>query len=707
MPQEASTLEGVFSVSREIAGRTLTVTTGHVARQAHGSVTVQYGGTVVLVAAVIAPEFREEVDFLPLTVEYRERTYAAGKIPGGFFKRGGRPGEKEILTARLIDRAIRSQLPKGLRNETQVYSLVISADMENNSDLLALIGAFAAVGISEIPIANLVGAVRVGRIDGQFVMNPTFEQVTRSELDIVVAASRDAIVMVEGEAEQVPEDVVLEAFALAQKQMQDIIGMLEELVAKAGKPKRDLALKTLDPALDQQVRKLAGEQIALAVRTTEKQARSAAVEAAKRAVHEKLQAELGAEGYAAVKKDATALIDKLEVEVVRTDIAKRSRRPDGRGLKDIRPISIEINVLPRPHGSAIFTRGQTQALVVTTLGTASDEQLMEQLEREYKKNFMLYYNFPSFSVGEVRPVRGPGRREIGHGMLAERALAPVIPEKEKFGYTIQVTSDILESNGSSSMASVCGASLSLLDAGVPIAAPVAGIAMGLIKHEDKFYVLTDIQGLEDHFGDMDFKIAGTRTGITAIQMDIKITGLTREVMAQALDQAREARMFILDKMNAVISKPAALSEFAPRIEVIQIDPEYIRDIIGPGGKMIKQITAETGAEIDIEDSGKIAVAARDPKAMQAAIDWIRRLAPNVEVGQIYKGVVKKITDFGAFVEIVPNRDGLVHISQLAEHRVKRVEDVVREGDELEVKIIEIDGNGKIRLSHKDVIKDKH
>lgn len=699
-------MEGTTTVTREIEGRTLTITTGHVARQAHGSVTVQYGGTVVLVAAVMAPDFREEVDFLPLTVEYRERTYAAGKIPGGFFKRGGRPGEKEILTARLIDRAIRSQMPKGLRNEVQVYSLVISTDMENNSDIPALIGASAALGISDIPANNLLGSVRIGRIDGKFVVNPTFEQVTRSELDIVVAGSKEAIVMVEGEAEQIPEDIVLEAFALAQKYIREVIELQEELVGKVGKPKRELALKKIEPAVEQKVRELAGESIAQAVRTEEKQARAAAVAAAKESVLERMRAE-NSELTLLQEKDAKQVLDKLEVEAVRTGIALKQRRPDGRGLKDIRPITAEIHVLPRPHGSAIFTRGQTQALVVTTLGTAADEQLMEQLEREYKKNFMLYYNFPSFSVGEVRPVRGPGRREIGHGMLAERALAPVIPEKEKFGYTIQVTSDILESNGSSSMASVCGASLSLMDAGVPISAPVAGIAMGLIKHENDFFVLTDIQGLEDHFGDMDFKVAGTARGITAIQMDIKILGVTHELMQKALAQAREARLFILDKMNSVISKPSAqLSEFAPRLEVIQIDPEYIREIIGPGGKMIKKITEETGTQIDIEDSGKVTVAAREPKAMQAAVDWIRRLAPNVEVGQIYKGIVKKITDFGAFVEIVPNKDGLVHISQLAEHRVKKVEDVVKEGDELEVKVIEIDSNGKVRLSHKDVLKER-
>ncbi len=700
-------MEGTTTVSREIMGRTLTITSGHLARQAHGAVTVQYGGTVVLVAAVCAPEPREGVDFLPLTVEYRERTYAAGKIPGGFFKRGGRPGEKEILTARLIDRAVRPQLPKGLVNETQIYALVISTDMENDSDTLALIGASTALGVSDIPVSNLLGAVRIGRLNGQFIINPTFEQVTQSELDVVVAASREAIVMVEGEAEQVPEAVMVEAFELAQKHALEIIEMQKELVAKVGKPKRDLPLKTIDAELEKKVRALAGDSIQQAVRTEEKQARNRAMEQAKQAALDRLLQELGEADFTAAATAAREVVEKLEVEAVRRDIVQLGRRPDGRRLEEIRPITAEINVLPRPHGSAIFTRGQTQALVVTTLGTGEDEQLMEELEREYKKNFMLYYNFPSFSVGEVRPVRGPGRREIGHGMLAERALAPVIPEKEKFQYTIQVVSDILESNGSSSMASVCGASLSLMDAGVPISAPVAGVAMGLIKQEERFAILTDIQGLEDHFGDMDFKVAGTEQGITAIQMDIKITGITQDLMQQALSQARNARMFILDKMNQVISKPnPELSQYAPRIEVVQIDPDYIRDIIGPGGKMIKKITEETGTSIDIEDDGRVAVAARDPKAMEAAIAWIRRLAPKIEIGQIYHGVVKKVTDFGAFVEVVPNKDGLVHISQLSEHRVKKVEDVVKEGDEIDVKVIEIDGNGKVRLSLKEALKEK-
>jgi polyribonucleotide nucleotidyltransferase len=700
------TLEKI-QVSREVAGRTLTIATGHIARQAHGSVTVQYGGTVVLATAVCAPEARAGLDFLPLTVEYRERTYAAGKIPGGFFKRGGRPGEKEILTARLIDRAIRPQLPKGLRNELQIYALVISSDMENNSDVPALIGVSAALGLSDIPFANILSAVRIGRINDEFVVNPTFEQVTRSGLDVVVAGSRENVVMVEGEAEQVPEEMVLEAFKLGQEHIREVIDLQEELIGKAGKPKRIIQIKEIDAGLEEQVRNLTQEKIAQALHTEEKQARSAAVAEAKNTVLQNLSAEIGEEAFTAIAADANAILDKIEVEAVRRDIALKQFRPDGRGIKDVRTIHAEIDVLPRPHGSAIFTRGQTQALVVTTLGTGSDEQLMEQLEREYKKNFMLYYNFPAFSVGEARPVRGPGRREIGHGMLAERALAPVIPEKEKFNYTIQVTSDILESNGSSSMASVCGASLSLMDAGVPISSHVAGIAMGLVKHEDTYTILTDIQGLEDHLGDMDFKVAGTASGITAIQMDIKITGLTHDLIKQALEQAREARMFILEKMNQAISAPKTeLSEFAPRIVSINIDPDQIRDIIGPGGKIIKKLTEETGTSIDIEDSGKVSIAARDPKAVQAAIERIRSLAPKVEIGKIYEGEVKKIMEFGAFVEVVPNKDGLVHISQLAEHRVNRVEDVVKEGDRLRVKVLEIDERGKIRLSHKEAVKEE-
>ncbi len=700
-------MEGSTSVSRELAGRTLTITTGHVAKQAHGAVTIQYGGTVILATAVCADEAREGIDFLPLTVEYRERTYAAGKIPGGFFKRGGRPGEKEILTARLIDRAIRPQVPKGMHNELQVYTLVISSDLENNSDIPALIGASAAMAISDIPYQNLLGAVRIGRIDGEFIINPTFDQVTQADLDIVVAGSKDNIVMVEGEAEQVPENVMLDAFKLAQQYIKTLVEMQEELAAKVGKPKRVIEIKTIDEALVEKVRSLAGASIADAVRTVDKQARANAVaEAKKKALAQLAEQTKDDEAFAAMEKDVKKILDDLEVQTVREDIALRHIRPDGRGLKDIRALSSEVSVLPRPHGSAIFTRGQTQALVVTTLGTAGDEQLMEELEREYKKNFMLYYNFPSFSVGEARPVRGPGRREIGHGMLAERALAPLIPEKEKFNYTIQVTSDILESNGSSSMATVCGASLSLMDAGVPLSQHVAGIAMGLIKHEENYTVLTDIQGLEDHFGDMDFKVAGTKDGITAIQMDIKITGLSHDIMQQALEQARDARMHILESMNNTISQPnSQISQYAPRIESIQIDPEFIKDIIGPGGKMIKQITEETGTKIDIEDTGKINVAAKDPAAMQKAMDWIRKLAPKVEIGEIYQGTVRKIMDFGAFVEIVPGKDGLVHISQLADYRVKNVTDVLKEGQEIPVKVIDIEGNGRVKLSYKDALKE--
>jgi polyribonucleotide nucleotidyltransferase len=701
-------LTGTTSVSREVAGRKLTITTGHVARQAHGSVTVQYGDTVVLVTAVCAYEAREGAgDFLPLTVEYRERTYAAGKIPGGFFKRGGRPSEKETLTARLVDRAIRPQVPKGLRNELQVYALVISSDMENNSDVPALIGASTAMAISDIPFENCLSSVRVARVDGEYVFNPTFEQVTQSEMDIIVAGSKDSIVMVEGEAEQVAEETILEAFTLGQNINREVIALQEELIEKIGKPKRTLELKVIDPAVQDKVKVLAGDDISKAVRVVEKQARATAVAEAKTIVLEKAKAEYGDTWTPAIEKDVKGAMEEIEVDTVRSDIVNDGRRPDGRGLKDVRPLESQISVLPRPHGSAIFTRGQTQALVVTTLGTGSDEQLVEQLERDYKKNFMLYYNFPSFSVGEARPVRGPGRREIGHGMLAERAIAPMIPEKEKFNYTIQITSEILESNGSSSMASVCGASLALMDAGVPIESHVAGIAMGLIKQGDKYSVLTDIQGLEDHFGDMDFKVAGTRKGINAIQMDIKITGLSEELMKQALTQAKEARLQILENMEGAISQPSAeLSEFAPRIVSVMINPDDIRTIIGPGGKMIKKIVEETGAQIDIEDTGKVNIAARDPKIVQAAIDWVNKLAPKIEIGKIYHGEVKKVMDFGAFVEVVPNKDGLVHISQLSDQRVKEVTDVVKEGDVIAVKVLEIDDKGKIRLSHKDALAEE-
>ncbi|MCD4812611.1 polyribonucleotide nucleotidyltransferase [bacterium] len=696
-----------MSVSREIAGRTLTLTTGHVARQAHGAVTVQYGGTVVLVTAVCAQEAREGMgDFLPLTVEYRERTYAAGKIPGGFFKRGGRPADKETLTARLIDRAVRPQVPKGLRNELQVYALVISSDLENNSDIPALIGASTAMAISDIPFSNVLSAARVGKVNGELVVNPTFEQIAQSEMDIIVAGSKDNIVMVEGEAEQMPEAGILEAFSLAQNCNRDVIALQDELIQQVGKQKRTIELKSIDEAIQKKVIELAGDKIAQAVRIEEKQARSLAVTEAKKAILEALKSDMQDALTDSLASDAKKAMDDIEVQTVRHDIAVDHKRPDGRGLTDIRKITCEVGVLPRPHGSALFTRGQTQALVVTTLGTRADEQLIEQLEREYKKNFMLYYNFPSFSVGEARPVRGPGRREIGHGMLAERAIAPLIPENEKFNYTIQITSDILESNGSSSMASVCGASLSLMNAGVPIETHVAGIAMGLVQEGDKTAILTDIQGLEDHFGDMDFKIAGTRNGITAIQMDIKITGLSEELMKNALEQAKVARYQILDNMEGTISQPnSELSEYAPRIVSIEIEPDDIRTIIGPGGKMIKKITEETGATIDIEDSGKVNIAARDPKIVEAAIDMIRKLAPKIEIGKIYTGEVKKVTDFGAFVEVAPNKDGLVHVSQMAEQRVKNVTDVMKEGDIVSVKVLEIDEKGKIRLSYKDALKE--
>ncbi len=700
-------MEGAISVSREIAGRTLTLTTGHVARQAHGAVTVQYGGTVVLVTAVCAQEAREGMgDFLPLTVEYRERTYAAGKIPGGFFKRGGRPADKETLTARLIDRAVRPQVPKGLRNELQVYALVISSDLENNSDIPALIGASTAMAISDIPFSNVLSAARVGKVNGELVVNPTFEQIAQSEMDIIVAGSKDNIVMVEGEAEQMPEAGILEAFSLAQNCNRDVIALQDELIQQVGKQKRTIELKSIDEAIQKKVIELAGDKIAQAVRIEEKQARSLAVTEAKKAILEALKSDMQDALTDSLASDAKKAMDDIEVQTVRHDIAVDHKRPDGRGLTDIRKITCEVGVLPRPHGSALFTRGQTQALVVTTLGTRADEQLIEQLEREYKKNFMLYYNFPSFSVGEARPVRGPGRREIGHGMLAERAIAPLIPENEKFNYTIQITSDILESNGSSSMASVCGASLSLMNAGVPIETHVAGIAMGLVQEGDKTAILTDIQGLEDHFGDMDFKIAGTRNGITAIQMDIKITGLSEELMKNALEQAKVARYQILDNMEGTISQPnSELSEYAPRIVSIEIEPDDIRTIIGPGGKMIKKITEETGATIDIEDSGKVNIAARDPKIVEAAIDMIRKLAPKIEIGKIYTGEVKKVTDFGAFVEVAPNKDGLVHVSQMAEQRVKNVTDVMKEGDIVSVKVLEIDEKGKIRLSYKDALKE--
>ncbi|HBC46501.1 MAG TPA: polyribonucleotide nucleotidyltransferase [candidate division Zixibacteria bacterium] len=680
-------------------GRTLSIETGRVARQAGGSVMVRLGDTIVLIAVTSAPSAVER-DFFPLTVDYREKSYAAGKIPGGFFKREGRPTEKEILSARLTDRPIRPLFPDGYTDEVQIMIQVLSSDQENDGDILGIIGASAALAVSDIPFHNLIGAVRVGRVDGRFIADPLFSELEKSDMNITVVGTRDHIMMVEGGAQEVSEKDMVDALAFGHEQVKNVVATIEELAAKAGKPKKEITPVPLNPEIVQAVNELAAEKVKTANRIREKKARGEAIEAIKTEIKEAL-----AERFPESEKVIARVIDDIERTDLREMILSESIRSDGRGLTDIRDISIEIGILPRTHGSAIFTRGQTQALVVTTLGTKMDEQRIDDLLGESFKSYMLHYNFPSYSVGEVRPIRGPGRREIGHGALAERALDPVIPAEEKFPYTIRIVSDILESNGSSSMATVCGGSLALMDAGVPIKAPVAGIAMGLVMEGNRQAILSDILGVEDHLGDMDFKVTGTADGITAFQLDIKIGGLTIELMSTALEQARQGRLYILDKMNQAISAPKPeLSPYAPRIITIKIPIDKIGEVIGPGGKMIRSIIEATGAKIDIEDDGTVTIASVDQLAGEAARDRVLALTEEAEMGRIYTGKVKRIAAFGAFVEILPNVDGLVHISELDNYRVGRVEDVVNLGDEIKVKVIGIDPEGKVRLSRRVLLE---
>jgi polyribonucleotide nucleotidyltransferase len=686
-------------VEFDLHGRALSIETGRLARQANGSALVRYGDTCVLVTAVAAKEPRENVDFFPLTVDYQEKTFAAGKIPGGFFKREGRPSEKEVLTSRLCDRPLRPLFPDGFRCETQVIATVLSYDKENDGDVLAMIGASAALEMSDIPFNGPIAGARVGRIDGHFVLNPTASQLPQCDLQMIVAGSRDALVMVEGGAQMVSEDVVLDALYFAHREIQPILDMQAELRAAVGKPKRTVTPPPVDQALASRVHELAGTKIHEALATAGKHERAAKV----REVRDEAIAALAQE-FPERDREIKTRFEHVHEEVVRAMIVNERRRIDGRGLADIRPISCEVQVLPRTHGSALFTRGETQALVVATLGTSSDEQRIDSLIGDTYKKFMLHYNFPPFSVGEVKFLRSPGRREIGHGALAERAVSAVLPDDTQFPYTIRVVSEILESNGSSSMASVCGSSLALMDAGVPIKGPVAGIAMGLIREGNEIRVLSDILGDEDHLGDMDFKVAGTADGITAVQMDIKIGGVTREIMRDALYQARDGRLHILHAMQQALATPRAdVSSYAPRITTLKIRQDRIRDVIGPGGKVIRGIIEETGVKIDVEDDGTIYIASADEAAMQKAVDWIHRLTAEAEVGRIYKGTVKKIMDFGAFVEILPGTDGLVHISQLAPERVAKVRDVLNEGDEVMVKVLEVDKTGKIRLSRKEAL----
>ncbi len=687
----------------EVGGRLFVLETGRVAKQAHGSVLVSCGDSVVLVTAVASPEERE-VDFLPLTVEYQEMYYAAGRIPGGYFKRElGRPSEKETITARLIDRPIRPLFPKGWRYDTQIIATVLSMDPEIDPDILAITGASAALTLSPIPFSGPIAAVRVGRINGQLVINPSLSEFKESDLNLVVAGSEEAIVMVEGQAREVSEEVMEEALFVAHEALKPLLELQKELQKKAGKPKLEVPPAEEDPELKERVFRLAEEKLEEILNTPGKVERN-------RKRKELYQAVFSLLGEEALSRAAEIreYLEELEKKRMRELVLKDNRRLDGRGPRDIRPITCEVGVLPRTHGSALFTRGETQVLVVTTLGSPEEEQRLDLPGEEIFKHFMLHYNFPPFCVGEVKPLRGPSRREIGHGMLAERALLSVIPGEEEFPYTIRVVSDVLESNGSSSMATVCGATLSLMDAGVPIKDLVAGIAMGLIKEGDQVVVLTDILGDEDRMGDMDFKVAGTEKGITAFQMDVKIPGITREIMAQALAQAREARLAILAKMKETLPKPReTLSVYAPRVLTLEINPEKVGQIIGPGGKTIKGIIAACGdVKIDIDDqTGLVRIYSADLEKAQKAARMIEELAQEAEVGKLYLGKVTRVTDFGAFVEIFPGTVGLVHISQLDHRRVRKVTDILKEGDEVMVKVIEIDKAGRIKLSRKAALED--
>ncbi|HYO79316.1 MAG TPA: polyribonucleotide nucleotidyltransferase, partial [Thermoanaerobaculia bacterium] len=691
-----------FKREIEIGGKTLSLETGAIAKQAHGSVVVRYGDTVVLATACFK-EGNVIGDFMPLTVDYKEYTYAGGRIPGGFFKREGRPTEKEILTSRLIDRPLRPSFQKGYRQETQVIALVLSADGENDPDILAINGASAALVISEIPFHNAIGAVRVGYIDGQIVINPTNAQRDLSDLDLVVAGTENAIVMVEAGAREVDETVVLDAFDAAHAEIRRICDLQNQLRRDVNKEKItvDYKPKFTQEILDELMGQYA-QPLRQAMLTTGKHQRYAALKAVKTQITGSVAPE-DTERLAAV----SAAFGEMEVQIFRNLMLQENMRVDGRRFDEIRPISIDLNVLPRTHGSAIFTRGETQALVTMTLGTPQEAQKIEDFEGETFQRFMLHYNFPPFSVGEVKFLRGPARREIGHGNLARRALAPLLPTEDEFAYTIRIVSDILESNGSSSMASVCGGSLAMMAGGVPLKANVAGVAMGLVSSEDnlRHVVLSDIAGMEDHEGDMDFKVAGTRKGITALQMDIKVSGLSREVMRQALAQANAGRMHILDKMEAAISTPSAtLSEYAPRLYTVMVPKDRIRDVIGSGGKTIRWIVEETGTKIDVADDGKVTIASTDAKSAERAIDIIKGLTASAEIGKNYKGTVKRIEPYGAFVEILPGQDGLLHISEMAHSRVGQVTDVMQMGDELEVQVVGIEPDtGKIRLSRKPLL----
>ncbi|MFH1061291.1 MAG: polyribonucleotide nucleotidyltransferase [Candidatus Omnitrophota bacterium] len=693
----------IDKIETKLSDDPIVIESGKLAKQANASVTVTCGGTVVLVTAVMSKEAKENIDFLPLTVEYKEKTYAAGKIPGGFFKREGRSSEKEILTSRLIDRPIRPLFPKGFYNEIQIFAMVLSCDGVNDPDILSIIGASTALTISDIPFSGPIGAVKIGRINNQFIVNPTFEQVKESDLEIVIAGSKNGINMIESGAYQVSEEVMLDAMQFGYEKLLGLIAIQEQFAKKCGKQKVRIEFKQTPKGLYEKVKELSLDRLNEVYQIGAKEER---IEQLAIIANDLDQALVTDESDYSGLEVAT-MLGKVEKEQVRKMILENKKRVDGRSYTDIRPITSEVSFLPQTHGSAVFTRGQTQSLGVVTLGTSADEQRIDALVGESTKTFMLHYNFPSFSVGEVRPIRGPGRREIGHGALAERALSPVMPSKEKFPYTVRLVSEILESNGSSSMATVCAGTLALMDAGVPILKPVSGIAMGLIKEGNDVAVLTDILGLEDHLGDMDFKVTGTRDGVTAIQLDSKIEGINIEILKKALAQAKEARLFILDKIEETLAQPRSdISKYAPRITVIMVPQDKIKDIIGPGGKIIKQIVADTGVKIDIDDDGRVSIASSDSKASQRAIDIVHGLIAEAEVGKIYEGKITRLMNFGAFCEILPNKEGLIHVSELADSFVKNVEDVVKVGDRVKVKVIEVDKMKRVNLSIKQAMPKK-
>ncbi len=684
-------------------GKTISFETGKLAKQAHGSVVVRIGDNVVLATGTSNQEPREGIDFFPLTVDYREYTYAGGRIPGGFIKREGRPSEREILTSRMIDRPVRPLFPEGFRCETQVIAFVLSADTENDPNVAAINAASAALTISDIPFMGPIGAVRVGLVEGRFIANPTYTEAREGLLDLMVVGSAEAIVMIEAGAKEVKEETIVDAIEFAHAEIKKICAAISDLRGKAGKPKRQVAPPEFDEAYYNDLKKRIGDDLADRL-NTQKHPKSESYNLV-RELKKKLLEGL-AEDDDAGRRKLEHYYETLRERIFREEVINNKRRPDGRAFDEIRPIWIETGILPRTHGSAIFTRGETQALVTTTLGTADDMQRLEVFEGEAKKRFMLHYNFPPFSVGEVGFLRGAGRREIGHGALAERAVSAALPGETDWPYAMRVVSDILESNGSSSMATVCGASLSLMDAGVPLKAPVAGVAMGLVKEESQYAILTDIAGAEDHYGDMDFKVAGTAEGITALQMDIKVAGITPQIMREAMAQAQRGRLFILGKMNEALSEPRTkISAYAPRFYTVQIPTDKIRDLIGPGGKMIRSIVERTGVKIDVEDSGLVKVASNDEASAAKALQIIGEIAATAEIGKTYLGTVSRLADFGAFVEILPGTDGLLHISEVAEHRIADIHDELKEGDQVLVKVLSIEGN-RIRLSRKAILKEQ-